>query len=160
MGQDYTKHDEGRYKCRITGHEVGTKTWGEQEQDELRIHFSIDFRETGGKPDMRFAGDNVTASVRLTPDEKDQKKFFGWLKHLGFTGRIPALDSDRSIFTGKVVDLECSHWESPKNGNRNEFWNVPRADSLKPINAKRLESFDADWAAVAPAVDDDPDLPF
>lgn len=166
MDQDYTKHEPGRYQCRVISHEFGTKMFGEMEQDEFRVHFAIDFRETGSTPDMRSAGGTVTTSVRLTEDEKDQRKFFGWLKYLGYAGRVSALDNNREEFAGKLIVLECAHWTSPKNGNKNEFWNVPRADALKPINASRLAAMDADWASVAATAEpasgvvDDSDIPF
>jgi hypothetical protein len=143
MDQDYTRHDEGMYQCRVLSHEVGTKTFGELEQDEFRVKFVIDGRDT----------DIITAAVRMTNEEKDQKKFFGWLRHLGFNGRISQLDENREAFAGKEIMLECSHWTSPKNGNKNEFWNVPRADALKPINKSRLAAMDSAWKA-SPADDE------
>lgn len=162
---DYTKHQEGHYQCRVVSHEVGTKSWGDSEQDQFQVNLTIEYRETGATPDMRMSGDAIRAEIRLTDDEKDQKKFFGWLHHLGYTGRISALDKDRELFAGKLILLECSHWTSPRNGNKNEFWNVPRADALKPIKASKLIDLDTMWAPIATALPDggiisDDDVPF
>lgn len=160
---DYTKHDPGLYACEVVNHQIGeNEVTG---ADEFRLNCEVLGRVTPTGVDSRSSGNKIKSVLKMDPDK--QAPLVAMLRALGQMSPdlTPVFKSD-SLFAGKRIDLECAHWTSPKTGNTNEFWNLPRAgDVLKPLESKKAARYAASFAEMAAkmpttgAVDDD-SIPF
>lgn len=160
---DYTKHDPGLYACEVVNHQIGeNEVTG---ADEFRLNCEVLGRVTPTGVDSRSSGNKIKSVIKMDPDK--QAPLVAMLRALGHTSPdLRPIFTNEAMFTGREVNLECAHWTSPKTGNTNEFWNLPRAgDVLKPLESKKAARYASSFAEmaakmpIAEAVSDD-DVPF
>lgn len=133
---DYTKHKVGQYACTVVDHKIGERN----ADDYLELNANIDGLNYADGVDTSApgTGDRITASIKISADQ--WWKLTAMLTALGYKGKsLDPIYNDQVMFSGVQIVLECSHYENKKNGNINEYWNLPGRNALAPLRPEKKQ---------------------